>query len=242
MSETSDSGAPVLRHSSDRTEAFIAPTHLSEEREAALDAHRERYWGPSPQVFHEIVSDTVHLDLWPHPALPQDGVTIVTQGASALPTPTPDGITPYFEVLTYVPTTFLAPDGGVAQDESSWWPGRMVKDVARMPHDYKTWLGLGHTLSFSNPPAPLVEGSALTSVVLMPPMGDEGAGLAHTPDGDVRYLWAMPITHAELELKLAKGMDALLDALDAAEVPMVCDPHRACSVSGSRKRGLFRRR
>jgi hypothetical protein len=50
-------------------------------------------------------------------------------------------------------------------------------------------------------------------------------------DGDpVEFLWPIPITQAELELKLNRGYDALMDRFNEVEHPVVLDPRRTSYV------------
>src|SRR6187200_3135581 len=58
--ETTPSGAPIYRHEA-RTKGF-EPAIGDEETIKAVGDHIERYIGPVDNVFHEILSDLVHID------------------------------------------------------------------------------------------------------------------------------------------------------------------------------------
>jgi len=50
-------------------------------------------------------------------------------------------------------------------------------------------------------------------------------------DGDpVEFLWPIPITQAELELKLNRGYGAFMDRFDEVQHPIVLNPRRTSYV------------
>ncbi|MBU6414438.1 MAG: hypothetical protein KGS45_13320 [Planctomycetes bacterium] len=38
-------------------------THLTQSQMEAIEAHVDKYVGDSPMIFHEIVSDQLHIDI-----------------------------------------------------------------------------------------------------------------------------------------------------------------------------------
>ena len=61
--ERSASGAPVLRHQAQ--ERGFQPARPGDERiRGAVEAHLEAHLGPTTSVWHEIVSELVHLDVY----------------------------------------------------------------------------------------------------------------------------------------------------------------------------------
>ena len=46
------------------------------------------------------------------------------------------------------------------EDESSFWPVQWLKMMARMPHEYETWLWTGHTVPNQDPPRPYGRGTS----------------------------------------------------------------------------------
>ena len=47
---------------------------------------------------------------------------------------------------------------------------RWLKQLARMPHEYDTWLWTGHTVPNFDPPEPYDESTSLCGALVMPPM------------------------------------------------------------------------
>lgn len=105
--------------------------------------------------------------------------------------------------------------------------------VAHFPHDSKSWLGHGHTMPNGNPPAPFWGSTELDTLLFMPPIVTKDQTL---PDelqlgGEpVHFLWVVPLTAAECNLKLEKGFDAILDLFEQHRHPHVFDPKRKSYV------------
>ena len=104
--------------------------------------------------------------------------------------------------------------------ERWYWPIRWLKQLARFPHEYQTWLGFGHTIPNGDPPSPFSPETKLCGWFLLPPIGVEDEARQVTlSDGRTVHLYCLHALHlAEMALKLNKGSDALLDAFDAAGV------------------------
>jgi hypothetical protein len=116
--------------------------------------------------------------------------------------------------------------------ERWYWPIRWLKTLARLPHEYKTWLSAGHTVPNGDPPQPFAPETKLCCWLLLPPVSVPSAAreIAHT-DGRTIHVHALHALHpAELSLKLNKGLDPLLDAFDRARVSEVLTIDRPSSV------------
>jgi hypothetical protein len=104
-----------------------------------------------------------------------------------------------------------------------------LKFLARFPHDQRTWIGAGHTIPNGNPPAPMWGSPELDTVLLMPSIVKRHQAL---PDelvlkGDpVEFLWVVPLSRAECELKLNKGFGAVLDLFFEKKHPWIFEPGR----------------
>lgn len=101
--------------------------------------------------------------------------------------------------------------------------------LAHFPHDYKTWVGDGHTIPNGNPPEPFWGSEILDSMLLMPPIVNKDRTLPQelTVGGDpVDLLWVVPLSQKECDLKLAKGVNAIYDLFQKNRHPHVFDPDR----------------
>lgn len=227
---------PIFRHEGGSRDV-TPPSPPPRGWRRAVDAHCEEHLGACPGVFHELLSDRVHLDLHPHPPTPyRPRWTVVTGGVSDLETAAPEAMAPYrrIELLAYLPPSWPVQSWGPRGTEEAWWPARMLKDLGRLVHDHQTWLGPGHTVALGGERhKPFVRSSLLTSVILIGP-GYEAATFDRLSiDGiPCRFLWACPITEGEERLALEQGAEVLYELMDRHHLPREIDPHRACMVTG----------
>lgn len=231
--ETTPSGDPVLRHG--EAAPFQRP-ETSATNVEAVTAHVERHIGRCDMVFHEIISDKIHLDLlWVPPSEALPGNVLVTSGMSDLPMTVPDE--PDWQDLRHAELLIVLPpnwplSGWRFRWDRYFWPLRWLKTMARFPHDYGTCLGPGHTLGNGEPPERLGKGTDLSGVLIMPPLTfEEGFLVLERPGRPPINFYAMiPIHTAELTYKLEQGLDALLDRFDEAGISEYIDPKRRSVV------------
>jgi hypothetical protein len=105
--------------------------------------------------------------------------------------------------------------------------------LAHFPHDQKTWIGSAHTIPNGNPPAPFWGSSVLDTILLLPTIVNRDASLPSElilGGAPVHFLWVVPLTTPECDLKLAGGVDAILDLFERNRHPHVFDPNRTSYV------------
>ena len=108
-----------------------------------------------------------------------------------------------------------------------------IRRLAHFPHDNKTWLGPGHTMPNGNPPAPLWGSAILDSFLFMPTIVKPDGSLPNQlvlGGQPVHFLWVVPLSSPECDLKLKKGFDAILDLFDVHQHPHVFDTGRKSYV------------
>jgi hypothetical protein len=229
--EYTPSGQPRYRYKAPAPFEFAVG---SSETIEAVEAHITRHVGPVESVFHEIVSDKVHLDV--HFVKAGDGRpchVLVTSGMSDRPMTLPEGVDApeYAELLICLP-----PDWKLSQedfgDEANYWPVRWLKTLARLPHDYRTWLGAGHTVPNGDPPEPFADNTDLCGMLVLPPVrfGDDFPVL-EAGGKRIGFYALIPLYADEMAFKLEHGTGDLLDRFDAAGVDEVVDIGRP-SVCG----------
>jgi hypothetical protein len=138
--------AEILRH-----QQRVEPEQLASidaELIEAVSSHLARHFGPDGTVLHEIVSDLVHVDIHVVPAtVDRKWLTLVTSGMAERPMDAPPGAEDcrYAELLLALPADWPTDEASL-KDERYWWPFRLLKQLARFPHEYRTWLWLGHSM------------------------------------------------------------------------------------------------
>ena len=105
--ETSESGSPIYRHKP-KESSWQAAEHSNRNIES-IEQHIEKHVGPIETVYHEIISDQIHLDVLIVPATDAKPYhMLVTSGVSDLPMTLPEGIDhpDRVELLVALPPTW----------------------------------------------------------------------------------------------------------------------------------------
>lgn len=240
--ETSEGGSKILRHVAEDRPHGVAD--MDEQALEAIDAHLKKHIGKPASVFHEIVSDIVHIDVHIiEPSPERDCYTLVTTGMSDLPMNAPPGAEDfrYAELLLSLPKDWTPGPLLKAnmEDERLYWPIRLLKTLARLPHQYNTWLAYGHTVPNGDPAEPYADNTQLCCGLVLPAVGlPIELGTLHVrPDKAIHFYGVYPIYESEMHYKLKNGTDALVDCLFKAGVTELLDPKRP--LAAKKKRFLF---
>lgn len=231
--EYSPGGSPIYRYEDHQEEGFRPPVEMGVYAELVQKHFDKLFPGRGHFVYHEMMSDLVHVDV--HILRPTEEANfyvLYTTGMSDLPMTLPEGLDQ--EDLKYAELfMFLPGDWNVGEDVSStqdlpyesYWPINMLKFLSRFPHEYKTWLGFGHTMPNGPDYSPVCDGVDFGGVVL-DWMGQD-LGRLETPDGhDVMLYYVIPAYKQEIEYKLKYGMEGLQKRFSEGELPLVLDIHR----------------
>lgn len=232
----SESGDPIFRH--EARERSFAPAAGDQNAIAATVEHIERHLGPVASVFHEVVSDLVHIDLHHvRPSAERPFHTLITSGMSDRPMAAPAHAAElrYAELMLALPPDWPMDEESWA-DERHYWPLRWLKVLARLPHEYETWLGYGHTVPNGDPPAPFAEDTGLSGfIVLSPQSSPESFHRLQAGEEKVVHFYSIVPLHAdEMDMKLKRGTEALLTALDREGVDEVVRPDRPSALKKKR--------
>jgi hypothetical protein len=237
--EESDGGSRIVRHSASAEH----PAGLADQDGHAMEAiaaHLRQFIGEPAQVFHEIVSDRVHIDV--HivaPRADRDFYTLITTGMSDLPMTAPPGAEGlrFAELVLALPATWTSRPlwDEDLEDEALYWPIRLLKTLTRLPHEYATWLGYGHTIPNGDPPEPYSSGTDLCCALLLPPLTvpPEFFRLDVRTGKTIHFYGVVPLYRSETEFKLRHGTDGLVDCLLDWSVTELVDAKRPPTVDGA---------
>jgi hypothetical protein len=225
--ERSKSGNPIYRHQA-RERDWTAPQNYGKHLEE-IEAHVEKHIGKIETVFHEIVSDLVHLDVLFVPATEERPYhVLVTSGVGDEPMTVPEGAEGYrhAELMMALPADWPLTEEAF-KDEANYWPVRWLKMVGRLPHEYNTWIAWGHTIPNGDPAEPIAD-TRFIGAMLTPPywLDPEFFQLATKEGETISFYMLMPLYKEEMDLKLDKGADHLEDLLQKANVDFVLDVGR----------------
>lgn len=197
----------------------------------AISAHIERHVGPVNSVFHEIVSDKVHIDV--HIVAPSEKFpfyTLVTSGMSdkRMKVPSAENAHLCFSELFIC----LPPDWKMERadwkDEANYWPIRWLKTLARFPHEYDAWLWWGHTMPHGDPPTPIHASTKLCAFLLLQNfrLPDAFGRLKISEEKVIHFLSVIPLYNDELEYKFKQGGEGIESCFREAGLSEVLNINR----------------
>lgn len=201
--------------------------HFYEEHPEVIGNHLARFFKEGQTtVFHEMFSPDFHLDVYFINDPERQYNILLTSGMSLLDMNVPDAVedkAPYrfAELMLLLPKS-VEFGKTVTGEGANDWIINMLKETARFPHHYGTWLSIGHTLQAAEDMAPYDESTAYTGVVILPSVTfDEDFTTIPCAEGVINIYSIYPLYRHELEYKIANGYNALLDCLiekDAKEI------------------------
>ena len=228
----SPGGSKVFRY--DNGPAAFEAAFGDEETINKVTQHIERYVGHDDNVYHEIISDAVHIDVHVvNPTSERNYYTLVTSGMSDRPMRAPKGAEAfrYAELVICLPPTWRL-DQASLKNEDNYWPLRWLKQLARFPHKYNTWLFAEHTIPNGDPAEPFSPNTKFSCMILSEPtlFHEEFARLTVDKSKTIYFLTLIPIYDSETNYKLQHGAEELLKKLFAAGVTELVDIQRSDAV------------
>ena len=199
----------------------------TQEEMEAVEEHIASHFGPVENVFHELVSPDIHVDICVvEPSEERNYYTLVTMGMGAHRMKVPEELSEHrlerAELAVALPPDWKL-DADSLQSERWYWPIGLLKVLARLPIANDTWLGWGHTMDKQSP---FAENTQLCGAILITPQGaEEGAEVCTLPGGEeVNFYQVIPLYRDEMEYKQAHSAEELLDKME--DVSFVIDPER----------------
>lgn len=211
--------------------------------------HLAPYVGRAERMLPGARGGRVKVDVnivWPSAERPW--ITAYTVGVSSRPMKVPPEVrsrfSPHAELLMRLPPAWVpelvcplcvprhAEREPLANPRSAW-PFEWLMQLAHLPHDDDTFLGVGHVVEDSDP---TTEGHGLPYSGFYFDPGFDAAGdrpippLVRPGGERVDFLGVVPLHPGEVRaFRERRGVEAAL-ALDAAGVTDLLDPDRACCV------------
>ncbi len=193
------------------------PEVYTEEEMEAIEGHIQQYFGKFENVFHELSSPDIHVDICVvPPSKERYYYTLVTMGMGAHRMNVPEELAEYklerAELAIALPGNWKLKREDL-KNERWYWPIRLLKTLARLPIASDTWLGFGHTMDNEED---FAKGTKLCAAILTGPQDTEdGSEVCILPSGEeVNFYQVIPLYREELEYKMAHDADALLDKMD----------------------------
>ena len=226
----SSGGTQIIRHKSpDKKIEGVA--YLSDTEMEAIENHIEKYIGPVSKVYHEIVSETVHIDICiVNPTKEHNFYTLCTMGMSALPMKAPKPEFQYSELFICLPPDWKLTDDDL-KDEDNYWPIRLLKTLAKLPHEYNDWLFYGHSMPNGDPAQPYASNTKLSNVIMLEPfIINDSIINTEVNKKNIYFFPIYPLYDKEMEYKLTNDSDKLIALLKKNKITEIVDINRKSVV------------
>ena len=208
------------------------PEGYTEEEMNAVEEHIEQYFGKFENVFHELDSPDIHVDICVvPPSEERNYYTLVTMGMGAHRMNVPEELAEYklerAELAIALPGNWKLKHEDL-KNERWYWPIRLLKTLARLPIASDTWLGFGHTIDHEDD---FAKDTKLCAAMLTGPQDTEdGSEVCILPNGEeVNFYQVIPLYRDELEYKMEHDADALLDKMNG--ISFVVEPDRQDAIT-----------
>lgn len=196
----------------------FCPEIYSDEEIEIVEKHIEKYFGGFQNVFHEIFSPDIHVDICIiEPTPERHYYTLVTTGMGAHKMNVPEELKGKFDRAELIMT--VPADWDInSNQEKYYWVIRWMKILARLPVEQDTWLGWGHTVA--NPEyEPFAENTGFCGLMLVDPQvcGVDGSFCTMPDGGELAFYQLIPLYKEEMEYKLDNDAESLLAQMKGIE-------------------------
>lgn len=201
----------------------------SEKELDEYDAFIQENFGSFDEVFHEIVSPDIHLDIIIVPPTEEDNYyKLITMGMGAYSMNVPENLREHelehAELVLYLPKYWNIK----SEDEKDYWPIRYLKILARLPIECNTWLGYGHTVHGNEEQEPFAENTELNSLLLVNACNllYENLDLRLSSGKKINFYQLFPLYQEELEYKMENSLEELLNLFSDEDIVPVLNIKR----------------
>ncbi|WP_421945142.1 suppressor of fused domain protein [Pedobacter sp.] len=212
-------------------EKFKSKEHFYHHSELISEHLDKRYKSEEITVFHEIFSPDIHLDVYFVNSKQHEFNFLLTAGMSTIEMTVPNAVEnpedyKFAELMLLLPKSIGF--GKVTGENPNDWLIEMLKESARFPHHYDTWLSIGHTLQATADMEPYSENTIYTGIVVLPSVTfDEDFTSLQAGENVINIYSAFPLYEDEMNYKIKNGYNALLDKLIDKNAKEIFDYNRA---------------
>jgi hypothetical protein len=198
---------------------------------ASIGEHIEKHIGPVHRVWHEINPSPVQVDIVQvAPTDERPFWTMVTLGMSHQPMQVPDDARDYgrAELVLCLPQDWPIEEHDL-RSERNYWPIGLLKALASLPVERGTWIGPGHTIPNGEQLQPYTHSTEMCCSLILPPVVQlpEDFHILKQPNGQVvRFYSVWTLYPEEVQLKINRGLDVLLQKLHKNSLTETVSPDR----------------
>lgn len=187
-------------------------------------------YGEHTLVYHELYSPDIHLDiLVVPPSEDRNYCKLITRGMGAYKMNVPSQLKDYemerAELIIYLPPDW---DLDFSKEENGWVV-KLLKQIARLPIDEKSWIGFGHTLSHNDVES-YASNTKLSAALLVDALDENDHPLDFKLEnkGRINFYQVFPLYKEELDYKMKYGTKKLLEQLGDASLVVDINRNNYC--------------
>ena len=184
-----------------------------------IDKHIDKYFaGPDTNVFHEIPTLDIHLDVYHVKPKDSEFELLLTSGMSSIAmnvSEIPDDSDSYrfAELMVLIPKGIDFGKMYPSKTEYDWIIS-MIKQSAKFPHFYDTWIGVGHTIQADEELKPYSDDTEYCGCLVLPTMTfPEDFQIISSPNGVINIYGLFPMYKEELDFKIQNGFNEFIQFL-----------------------------
>lgn len=187
-------------------------------------------------VFHELLSLDFHVDVYFIKPLDREYNILLTSGMSLLEMTVDAEIEErrdylFAELMVLLPKELELSQVHTGEEKNSWIVS-MLKQTARFPHHYDTFISIGHTLQATEDMEPYSnETDFVGSIILPSATFDSDFTEVICGDNKINILSVFPLYGNELEFKIQKGYDEFIALLVKANAEEIINNDRKNLIS-----------
>lgn len=187
-------------------------------------------FGEFDTVYHELYSPDIHVDIIiVPPSVKENYYKLITMGMGAYKMNVPKTLEDYnFDRSELI--IFLPPEWNMKfTDKEYGWIANNLKTISRIPIDENSWIGFGHTFSYSlDGDIPLANNIKFSSILLIDALSYNKKELHLNLEnkGKINFYQLIPLYKEELQYLNRYGLEKLLEKLIKSELNIVVDINR----------------
>lgn len=201
----------------------------SEKELEEYENYIRNHFGEYEEVFHEILSPDIHLDIIIIPPTENNNYyKLITMGMGAYKMNVPKELKIYelerAELVLYLPPTWNIK----SNDEKDYWPIRQLKILSRLPINCNTWLGFGHTISSDYENTPYASNTDFCSMLLLNAVDSEykNLDLRLKAKSKINFYQLFPLYKEEMEFKQNNDLEMLFDYFNEDDASPIVNINR----------------
>ena len=205
--------------------------YFEEHAEWISDHISNHYLDEEVSVFHEIVSPDLHLDVFFIQSEKHSFNILLTSGMSSWKMDIPQNVenpeeVAFAELMILLPKE-LEFSEAVSEENTNGWIIAMLKQAARFPYQYETWLGVGHTIQANEKFEAYDISTKFAGLVILPSMTfDEDFTAIRKNEKLINIYTVFPMYKDEIEFKIENGYEGLVELLQKSNFTELFDSNR----------------